>query len=210
MRVISIDIETTGIEKNKNNQILEFGALIFDTDQGFKPCRTLNKTFTKRLIHKNLSGSPFALNMNKGLIEGLVKYEQLKQKRHKGICTEAEHDFIEMYIEPTELVTEFKKWLIQNDAYDGTNSLNVAGKNVGLFDIPFLENTIDNWISDVKTRRRVLDPAILYTNSTDDKELPNLEECKKRSGLFTDDRVTHVALDDAEDVAILIWNKMIY
>jgi hypothetical protein len=76
-------------------------------------------------------------------------------------------------------------------------TLNVAGKNFGTFDKLFLQE-LPWWQKLIRTRQRVLDPAILMVDWNNDKSLPNLTTCKERAGI--EGVVTHDALEDAWDV----------
>jgi hypothetical protein len=76
-------------------------------------------------------------------------------------------------------------------------TLNVAGKNFGTFDKLFLQE-LPWWQKLIRTRQRVLDPAILMVDWKSDKSLPNLTQCKERAGVSG--IVTHNALEDAWDV----------
>ena len=76
-------------------------------------------------------------------------------------------------------------------------TLNVAGKNFGTFDKLFLQE-LPWWQKLIRTRQRVLDPAILMVDWKSDKSLPNLTQCKERAGVTG--IVTHNALEDAWDV----------
>ena len=66
MIYISIDIETTGLEKDRY-QILSIGAILEDTSKKL-PFEKIPK-FHAAILHNEITGSPFALNMNKELIE---------------------------------------------------------------------------------------------------------------------------------------------
>jgi hypothetical protein len=74
---------------------------------------------------------------------------------------------------------------------------NVAGKNFGTFDKLFLQE-LPWWQKLIRTRQRVLDPAILMVDWKNDKSLPNLTTCKERADI--QGIVTHNALEDAWDV----------
>jgi len=54
------------------------------------------------------------------------------------------------------------------------------------------------WQKLIRTRQRVLDPAILFVDWKNDESLPSLTTCKQRAGISG--IVTHDALDDAWDV----------
>jgi hypothetical protein len=54
------------------------------------------------------------------------------------------------------------------------------------------------WQKLIRTRQRVLDPAILCVDWVNDSSLPSLTVCKERKGV--QGIVTHNALEDAWDV----------
>jgi hypothetical protein len=76
-------------------------------------------------------------------------------------------------------------------------TINAAGKNFSSFDLQFLK-TLPGWQKCIQIRQRTIDPAVLYTDWFNDKSLPSLPLCKKRSGLK--EEVSHDALEDAWDV----------
>ena len=76
-------------------------------------------------------------------------------------------------------------------------TLNVAGKNFGTFDKLFLQE-LPWWQKLIRTRQRVLDPAILCVDWVNDTSLPSLTTCKERMNV--EGIVTHNALEDAWDV----------
>jgi hypothetical protein len=76
-------------------------------------------------------------------------------------------------------------------------TINVAGKNFGTFDKKFLEK-LPRWQQLIRTKQRIIDPAILFVDWKNDQTLPNLTECKERAGVKG--IVTHDALEDAWDV----------
>jgi oligoribonuclease (3'-5' exoribonuclease) len=72
MIYVSIDIETCGLD-DKNHSILEFGAIIEDTDNPL-PFETIPKFCT--LLERpdnNYVGSPYALAMHKEIFQELAK-----------------------------------------------------------------------------------------------------------------------------------------
>jgi hypothetical protein len=89
------------------------------------------------------------------------------------------------------------KWLPLINSATKPITLNVAGKNFGTFDKLFLQE-LPWWKKLIRTRQRVLDPAILMVDWVNDKSLPNLTVCKERAGVKG--IVTHNALEDAWDV----------
>ena len=70
MKYVSIDLETTGLEKDRY-QILSFGAIIEDTENKL-PLTEIPK-FHAAILHSELTGSPFAFNMNKKILRKMAK-----------------------------------------------------------------------------------------------------------------------------------------
>ena len=66
MKYISIDIETTGLDPS-TCQILSVGAIIEDSNN-IQSYEDLPK-FHVAIKHDQITGSPFAINMNRELIE---------------------------------------------------------------------------------------------------------------------------------------------
>jgi hypothetical protein len=80
-------------------------------------------------------------------------------------------------------------------------TINVAGKNFGTFDKLFLQE-LPWWQKLIRTRSRILDPAILFCDWNNDESLPSLTKCKERASI--EGIVTHNALEDAWDVIELL------
>jgi len=178
---VSIDLETTGLDPVKN-QILEFGAVIEDTNN-IKPIEELPK-FQVYIDNGDLiHGNPYALQMNANILKRIATFEE-------GY----------VYTEPKYLGELFHSFLKQNGfKLDELSKIkiNVAGKNFGAFDLQFLNNC-ENFNNFIDIRHRIIDPAMLYVNWKTDESLPNLKECKDRANV--DGEVTHNAIDDAIDV----------
>lgn len=224
MRITSIDIETTGLNPEKS-QILQVGAVVFDTSsEEFYPIATYNKL----ILTNELKGEPFAIQMNARFIKKIADLYPKYKKRTKELQNAISSGNVEQQehlsqkleelriegIEESELAEDFSSFLISNEAFyiddNSKQKFNVAGKNFAMFDSKFLEKVKD-WKYKVHFNYRILDPGNMYVSPKDDA-LPTLEECKKRciehggSSLFNNDStVTHDALDDAMDVAKLIW-----
>lgn len=181
MIYVSIDLETTGLDPI-NNQILEFGAVIEDTNN-ILPIHEL-PSFQVYIDNGNLiHGNPFALQMNATILKRIATFED-------GY----------VYTEPKYLGELFHKFLKDNGFPLELNSkikINVAGKNFGAFDLNFLNNC-ENFNNYISISHRIIDPAMLYVNWKEDKSLPNLTECKARANL--NGEVTHNAVEDAIDV----------
>lgn len=201
MKIISLDIETTGLDESVC-QILQIGAIMFDSTLGieqFEDCKTWSCIIDNG---EHITGSPYALNMNRGLLEVLAKLETIPD-RDKRQHYRAEANILSQ----GQVADSFYKWLldcgIEVDVTSKSDKIyiNACGKNLPSFDIPFLNKHIPNWKSRIKIRRRIADPAILYVEDMDDA-IPSLSICMQRAGMAGE--VPHCALDDAIITAKLI------
>jgi oligoribonuclease (3'-5' exoribonuclease) len=221
MKYISIDIETTGLEKDRY-QILSIGAIIEDTTKKL-PFGEVPK-FHAAILHNEITGSPFALNMNSKIIEAIAQYQSAQDQDEKN-------DLVQMtgmqFYQEDQVVEGFYRWLYDNGlvdfdpllgagqmikvengkAYPMLNrnvkpvTINVAGKNFASFDKLFLER-LPRWQQVIRIRQRIIDPSVIFTNWNDDNSLPSLYECKQRAKI--EGVVTHDALEDAWDVIQLL------
>ena len=220
MKYISIDVETTGLDP-ENCQILSIGAVIEDTHLPI-PFEDLPK-FHAVIKRENVSGSIFALNMNRDLIQAMKDHSEARTEDEKKLVEESfgarfyhEDEVVEaLYqfcyrnglvdLDPNWLTRQVK--VIGGIAYPilGSNMvktyLNCAGKNFAGFDKKFLEK-LPRWKQVFSIRSRVLDPGILFVDWINDESVPSLDECKKRAGI--DGVVTHNAVEDAMDVVMLL------
>ena len=201
MRYISIDLETTGLD-DENNQIIEFGAVLEDTNNPL-PLDDL-PTYHAYVTHPNgvLTGDVFALSLNAGIISKLKNQKELEHKYN--------------FIRVEDLAESFLSWLQDHgfklktknkgciDEYECSESFTVAGKNFIGFDKRFL-NRVPDFNKLIKIDRRVIDPATLFVDWDKDNRLPALDQCKERAGI--EGAVTHLAVDDAKDVIELLRTK---
>lgn len=196
MKYVSIDIETTGLDL-ETCQVLSIGAVIEDTNN-IVPLNEL-PTFHGAIVSQHIAGQPYALNMNKELIEDIVYYqtgdehERFDLERLKGI----------KFYEKEKIVKALKDFLVENGFEEDGEKIyiTVAGKNFATFDLKFLER-LPRWKQYIKVRQRILDPSILYINWTEDESLPSLGTCKSRANL--PEEVAHDAVEDAKDVILLL------
>lgn len=112
MKVISLDIETTGLDK-VNHSILQVGAVFVDTNNYMN-----DRCIKFNIKHNEVKGSLFALNMNADLINEIV-YNNSKGEEEHNIGT---------------IINNFAKSFIKDDKYT------IIGKNAAVFDIPFINN----------------------------------------------------------------------
>lgn len=214
MKYISIDIETTGLDPEKNKTI-SVAAIIEDTENKlpFDECPKFNVA----VLQNELIGSARAITINKQLISDIADYQDANIETRKLIDSESEYKFVT----EDEVAKNFYWWLDENGLGNGLNenggystivdgkikpvingstrpiTINVAGKNFATFDMLFLKQ-LPWWQKLIKIRQRVLDPAILVVDWKNDTSLPNLKQCKERTGI--EGIVTHNALEDAWDV----------
>jgi hypothetical protein len=200
MIYVSIDIETSGLNHDMNH-VLSIGAIIEDTTKKL-PYEELPK-FNVIVLQNNIQGSPRAITMNKEIISMMGEYLEGTDEVRNVLNKNSGYQFFE----EDEVVKEFYYFLINNGYGDGSTpsingqtkpiTLNVAGKNFGTFDKLFLQE-LPWWQKLIRTRQRVLDPAILCVDWVNDTSLPSLTVCKERMNV--EGIVTHNALEDAWDV----------
>lgn len=208
MKYASIDLETTGID-NERSQILSVGIVIEDT-ANVLPINELPRIEIGVTRH-NIVGEMFALNMNKQLIEDINSYMCAKTPEER---TEISLRTGRVYVEESQVAKTILDFFLHHKFFGEDVKENVfecknhpplyftaAGKNFVSFDQKFLER-LPRWKQYFSIRNRVLDPAILYVDWKEDDSLPGLSKCKERAGL--DNVVTHVAVEDAMDVVMLL------
>lgn len=218
MKFISIDIETSGLDTEKYD-VLSIGAIIEDTNNKL-PYEDLPK-FNVAIKRQEITGSPFAINMNRDLIESIVRYQSAKDQDEKN-------DLVNLtgmwFLNEDEVVEQFYYFLYVNGMTQsepvGVNQsqttidwcgkkipainrgtkptyITVAGKNFGTFDKLFLEK-LPRWKQLIRTRSRLIDPSVLFVDWKNDSDLPSLGTCKERADV--NGIVSHTAIDDAWDV----------
>lgn len=205
MIYVSVDIETSGLD-TENNQVLSIGAVIEDTTKKL-PFEEIPK-FHAIVLQRQITGSPFALNMNKGIIQLMSEYLDGDDEIRNNII----RDKIAVY-EENDMASVFYEFL---RPHFGTEKhpvdprqvkkpllINVAGKNFGTFDNIFLKK-LPWWQKLIQAKQRIIDPAILFCDWNNDESLPSLTICKDRAGVKG--QVTHDALEDAWDVVKVLRN----
>jgi oligoribonuclease len=214
MVYVSCDIETTGLDF-KENSVLSIGAIVEDTEKKL-PYDEIPK-FYGIVLQNLITGSPRAITMNQEVISNIGDFIEGKPETRDLLAFKTGGLFLEKDFIIQELyrflclnvplygddLKRMEKYVYPGDkkpTIDGSTrpiTINVAGKNFGTFDKVFLEQL--PWYKKlIKTRQRILDPAILLVDWKSDDSLPNLKECKERAGVSG--IVTHNALEDAWDV----------
>lgn len=221
MKYVSVDIETSGLDSDIHS-VLSIGAIIEDTESKLHYSET--PKFHAILLQKDICGSPYALNMNRDIINLISTYLNGDDETKTNLDNHSGY----IFCEPDEVSKKLFDFLFLNGfGYDtisggmtvrivdgkslpvfGSNTkpihINVAGKNFATFDKLFLEKL--PWFKKlIKIRQRVIDPAILFCDWKNDDALPNLQKCKDRGKIGG--VVTHNALEDAWDVIELLRTK---
>lgn len=210
MKVVSIDLETTGLDPNED-QILEIGLVAYDTKQKFAP--THSNTLRIVFCHERIKGNIFAINMNAGILSEIKEKKEHLDKSNfwftkdssKGVQTyyfDMNTHVDILYVNIKDVIDDF---LSVNECLVAINNesngkVTVTGKNFSSFDKrfidadPILSKCLYNII-----RYRVLDIGPLFVNPGVDEVIPDLKECSKRAGLDNIE-VSHISTDDAIQV----------
>jgi oligoribonuclease len=203
MQYLSIDIETSGLDREKN-QILSIGAIFEDTKKQLS-FEEIPK-FHAAILHEEIKGSFRAISINADLISLIADYRDCKTPEARNEIT-AKTGI--SFFREEEVVQNFFNFLCDCGLSEERTmssqmkplSINCAGKNFGTFDKLFLEK-LPRWQQAIRIRQRILDPSILFVDWKEDLEIPNLSTCKRRAGM--NEVVTHNALEDAWDVIQLM------
>lgn len=168
MIVYSIDIETTGLDPERN-QVLEIGVargeIYDDSPLDIWHCY---------VDHYELCVNPFALNMNRDLLKDM---HELRQTNPSGL------------IPPDRVWPLFRKWLTEMGEPEAPR-LAACGRNFNGFDAYFLRKL--GFVN--LFRHRVIDPTVLHMRRGDEYP-PSLEEAAGRAGLPP--KEGHRAMSDA-------------
>lgn len=217
MKYVSIDIETTGLDREKC-QVLSIGVVLEDTNNQL-PLDELPRFHCAIVGRSSLVGETFALNLNRELISKIVEYETAEDKE----SVEKKYNMI--FRKEDEICTELFRFMYRNNFLDmqthgghvyikngvsypanpPVSHITVAGKNFATFDKIFLEK-LPRWKQYFKIRQRIIDPTLLFTNWFEDEALVNLSTCKERAGL-KETSVSHNADEDALDIIKLLRTK---
>lgn len=186
MRLLSIDIETTGLDP-KVCSTLEFGAVLFDPQPDLnEPAVSRRwKTFERLINHSYIHGEPYALQLNQEILAELAGVKATHRQR----------------IAAAELGPQVAEWL-RLEGVNSENKATIVGKNYDAFDGRFLER-VPGWTQFISplVERRTLDVGSLCFRP-DDGKVVGLEACLEMLGVKAE--VNHRALDDALQVATVV------
>ena len=186
MKLLSIDIETTGLDPAFCST-LEVGAVLFDPDPNLDEPSESRRwgTFERLIKHTRIQGEPYALQMNQKILAELAGVE----KTHIPI------------VFGPQVGPQLREWL-QERGVNPDNKVTIVGKNYDAFDRQFLDR-LPGWKDFINpvVERRTLDVGSLYFSPSDGRVQP-LDKCLEVIGCR--DLVTHRALDDALAVATAV------
>ena len=188
IKYVSVDLETTGLNEDTCD-IVEFAAVADDLKQQL-PINQLPVFHTYFLKDRYL-GEPFALSMHPEIFRRIAERDTKKYT----------------FMSATKLGYAFRRFLVEKGGYEEKHdqvTITVAGKNFAAFDLQFLKRKTD-LCKHVNIRSRVIDPAILYLEDSDDAP-PGTEKCKERAHL--NPKIEHTAEADAKDVIELVRYKL--
>ncbi|MBA9078959.1 hypothetical protein [Rufibacter quisquiliarum] len=193
MKIVSIDIETTGLDINLC-QVIEIGAVIEDP-VNIVPLEELPE-FRAMLHYDTLHWEEVAQGLHKE--SGLL--EEWEAAKAQGLLTQ-----------PEKVASMFRSFLIENGFVPGDEGQVVilaAGKNFTRFDRPRLEK-LPEWKANIRFHNWAYDPCAYYIDVKTDQKPPDLKECKRRAGLI-ETKVIHKAVPDAKAIIELLRIKNIY
>lgn len=214
MKYLSLDIETTGLDREKSD-ILEVGFVMDDTS---KPLEQANRGRIL-IMHPTFRTDLFCANMHRELIEEMAllekPFKEAMRSNDPSIrvlsddyclseagCTPSFvicHDRPSTYLcLPHCLGSTLNKLLKLGPAPE---KLTVAGKNASGFDIPFLLSGDYGMSGFIRFDHRVLDVGSMFVEE-EDEYIPGLRRCLERIG--RQPSALHTALGDCMDVCYLV------
>ncbi len=202
MDYVALDLETSGTKRGYGSD--QGGDMPGNMHSVFAVTLILGKVASTTPAEKlptlniliNLAGQPIsgelvALNMNTKLIEEIaLKGRELGVDYSETDYTPKRQDYFTKEKDVATLITGFLQ-------YHNVSIKNIvlAGKHVQTFDLPFLQNLLDNFGAcelravgshtpgnQCTFARTHIDPAPFFT-LPDDKWMPSLVTCLKRAGL---------------------------
>lgn len=207
MKVVCVDIETTGLDP-ATSDVLEVGLVAYEYNSKRPFVASGHNTLRIVLVQEELKGNIFALNMNKHIIEEILDAKKKLDESESGVILKAgsyeektvayvgANDYYNIEI----LLQDF---LNNNECFvqaekDYKPRINLAGKNLAMFDMKFLERILPFQVELLEpARRRIYDIGNMFLRP-DDEHLPDLKTCLERVGIFKD--VAHDSVEDAVDV----------
>lgn len=202
---VSIDIETTGLNREKS-YVLEIGAVFDDL---ISPLSDL-KTFNAKISYPHIEYAEFgALSINRNLI-----FELSKPLKHEHVMPfiDAISEFLVFLKNCQDKVREYES--TRTRKYDDVQ-IHVAGKNPSSFDIPIIRNQImarlqsplnEEYVQELDEiiHYRFIDAGSLFLSDFDGY-IPTLTDINAMIGR---QKTSHKAVDDAYDVVCAVRHKL--
>ncbi len=178
---LALDLETTGLDRQQSH-VLQLAA-IYDDGGPLAELPVFNVIIKHYVI---TYGEAYAMDINRNLLRAAFKAED------SGLG--------KLVSEIYDARAEFEEFLYK---VQPEGKITVAGKNVGGFDVPILNNP-KNAFTDATRRflHRTLDPGSMFTDEFD--HIPNLDEINQLTGR---EPVTHDAVNDCLDVVFAVRYK---
>jgi len=201
VKYVSCDLETMRVNNKAPDAIL-MASFVFEDTKNILPLKDLphytaivdhGKEFTTMI-------SPVAIAMNSWLFCALALHQGTKE------------NYLSDLIRNDQMIERAKEALNQFPVVDGTyglicganifldshlgakrRSINLAGKNVGTFDLQFLPPELES-----RFRGRVIDSGNAYIDWEEDEQVPASDVVLKRAGINSE--VSHNTYGDALDV----------
>ncbi len=194
----AIDIETTGLDVD-TSQILEIGCVFDDWVQEIGDLPRFSVLTAEPVI----TGSIQALSMNKEIINA-IKMKAIEDVPDNSTAVSRLVDFIHSVTIKHHNKTTTK---IEDEVMSFT--INLAGKNIGMFDLKFLEKCgfskkLKRLPDSIKYRHRLMDVGSMYFYKFG--YVPNLSEINVL--LTGNGFVSHGAIPDCLDVVHAIRSLM--
>lgn len=189
MLFVSLDLETLGL--GRSAPIIEFGAILADWLTG-KMLVKFHTYVTPEDSDSYDNCEPYAMSMHPTILRRIA-------------TKEVGWDYTPI----DQLTDAFEEW-INNCETDfpslSTHKLVLAGKNLGTFDLPMLEQQACGWPNFYRERvhHRCIDPGNLFWEPHLDNVLPNSDTCRERAHIERLEEEKHNALEDAEDVVKMV------
>lgn len=202
MKYAAIDIETTGLDRD-HDQILQIAIVLEDTGTAAERKLADLPTFEALIWHPRIEGQPFALNMNREIIEAL---SGLKWKLTAGEQYPQEITFrgrrVMVYPSVNAACKDVIRFLRREYGIDDADALPhivAAGKNAGTFDLPFLGKAFNGF--DDLFCHRVIDVGSVALGGN-----PDYWKGERPPGMrdLHESDPSHDAVDDARDVVLLL------
>jgi len=180
---LALDLETTGLDRQRSH-VLQLAA-IYDDGGNLADLPVFNVVISHSVI---TYGEAYAMNLNSGLLKVAFEAKDIESAKPVKV------------LEIEEAKVEFQNFLnkVQPDG-----RITVAGKNVGGFDVPILNNPKNDFtLATKRFLHRTLDPGSMFTDEFD--HIPNLDELNKLTGRAA---VTHDAVNDCLDIVFAVRYK---